>query len=184
MGGEEQTEMEKPKQAVTQGAWDSFVAAIDAFVPEVGHVTGTMGSGITALAYVASNSEPAASFTIPDVTTVAVPSKPVKTDSIEAEQKKLDTAVRLCEKVIEHGLDLPIIPDRLKAAIEKLTKTQEDAEAMQAACRFATKYKKDITPKQPLNHDNIVALEQEVTAMAHELQANAVIAKHEMKEKK
>jgi len=96
----------------------------------------------------------------------------------------MDTAVRLCEKVIEGGLNLPSHGDRLKAAIEKLTKTQEDAESMQATSRFAIKYKKDMNTKQLLNHADIVTLEQDITAMVEELKANAVLVKHEMKDKK
>lgn len=96
-------------------------------------------------------------------------------------RKKLDAAMRLCEKVIEHGLELPSRGHRLCSAIEKLTKTQEDAEALQSECRFAIKYKKFMVTKKAITEAAMQQMDDSLKTMISELQANAVLLKHEMK---
>ena len=93
----------------------------------------------------------------------------------------MDVAMRCCEKVIEHGLALPSKDERLVAAIQKLVVSQEEAEIQQTKSRFAIKYKKDMVTKSTITTADVEAMESPTVIIMQDLQANAVLLKHEMK---
>ena len=85
--------------------------------------------------------------------------------------------------MIEHGLALPSKHPRLATAIEKLVVAQEEAEIQQTKIRFAIKYKKDIVTKHAMTSAALEKMESSTRTIMQELQANAVLLKHEMKAK-
>ena len=174
------------KEEVSQSAWDAFSSAVDAFIPQTGHVTGSMGTGVSALAFVASqgNGSPSTSWGLEEDASNSMVAVEADTTSLQERQKKLDNAVRCCEKVIEHGLALPSKRERLVAAIQKLVVAQEEAEIQQTKNRFAIKYKKDMVTKSAMTSADMEAMDSSTIVIMQDLAAKAVLLKHEMKEAK
>ena len=172
------------KEKVSQETWDKFSAAVDAFIPQTGHVTGSMGTGVSALAFVASqgNGTPSTGWSLEEDASTSTVSVEADTTSLQERQKKLESAVRCGEKVIEGGLALPSKHERLAFAIQKLVIAQEEAEIQQTRNRFALKYKKDMVTKSVITSADVETMDSSTIVIMQDLAAKAVLLKHEMKE--
>ena len=98
-------------------------------------------------------------------------------EEVKIEQTKLESMLKMVDKVFEASGRVDNIPDRLAASIATLSQTQQLGEKLKGELAFSLKFQKVTATGSPLGQDNVDDMLSRALAVQVDLEADFRVCK-------